>query len=99
MIRAIFFDFNGVIIDDEKIQMKAFQEVLREHDVNITEEWYFDSLGMDDRTFVRSMFSRAGKPPLVTRASHIFRRRPGHEEIEPVMTGGMDNPVDVAFSL
>lgn len=62
MIKAIFFDFNGVIIDDEKIQMKAFQEVLRGHDVNITEEWYFDSLGMDDWTFVRSMFSRAGKP-------------------------------------
>ncbi|HEX5886265.1 MAG TPA: HAD family hydrolase, partial [Pyrinomonadaceae bacterium] len=61
MIKAIFFDFNGVIIDDETIQMKAFQEVLRPHDVNITEEWYFDSLGMDDRTFVRSMFSRAGK--------------------------------------
>jgi HAD superfamily hydrolase (TIGR01509 family) len=64
MIKAIFFDFNGVIIDDETIQMKAFQEVLRGHDINITEEWYFDSLGMDDRTFVRSMFSRAGKPPL-----------------------------------
>lgn len=62
MIKAIFFDFNGVIIDDETIQMKAFQEVLRGHDVNITEEWYFDSLGMDDRTFVRSMFSRAGQP-------------------------------------
>jgi phosphoglycolate phosphatase/beta-phosphoglucomutase len=62
MIKAIFFDFNGVIIDDETIQMKAFQEILRGHDVNITEEWYFDSLGMDDRTFVRSMFSRAGKP-------------------------------------
>ncbi len=62
MIKAIFFDFNGVIIDDEMIQMKAFQEVLRGHDVNITEAWYFDSLGMDDRTFVRSMFTRAGKP-------------------------------------
>lgn len=62
MIKAIFFDFNGVIIDDETIQMKAFQEVLRGHEVNITEDWYFDSLGMDDRTFVQSMFSRAGKP-------------------------------------
>jgi beta-phosphoglucomutase-like phosphatase (HAD superfamily) len=29
MIKAIFFDFNGVIIDDETIQMKAYQEVLR----------------------------------------------------------------------
>ena len=30
-----------------------------------------------------------------TRASHIFRARPDGTGIEPVMTGGMDNPVDV----
>jgi HAD superfamily hydrolase (TIGR01509 family) len=62
MIKAIFFDFNGVIIDDETIQMKAYQEVLRGHEINLTEEWYFGALGMDDRTFVRSMFAKAGKP-------------------------------------
>lgn len=62
MIKAIFFDFNGVIIDDEPIQMKAYQEVLRGHDVQLTEELYFGALGMDDRTFVRSMFEKAGKP-------------------------------------
>jgi phosphoglycolate phosphatase/beta-phosphoglucomutase len=62
MIKAIFFDFNGVIIDDETIQMKAYQEVLRGHDIQLTEEWYFDALGMDDRTFVRAMFDRAQKP-------------------------------------
>ena len=48
--------------------------------------------------FAEQTYERPGKPPLVTRASHIFRRRPGHPEIEPVMTGGMDNPVDVAFT-
>jgi beta-phosphoglucomutase len=62
MIKAIFFDFNGVIIDDETIQMKAYQEVLRGHDVELREDWYFDALGMDDRTFVRAMFNRAKKP-------------------------------------
>jgi len=62
MIKAIFFDFNGVIIDDETIQMKAYQQVLRGHDIELTEEWYFDALGMDDRTFVRAMFERAKKP-------------------------------------
>jgi HAD superfamily hydrolase (TIGR01509 family) len=62
MIKAIFFDFNGVIIDDETIQMKAYQEVLRGHDIDLKEEWYFDALGMDDRTFVRAMFERAKKP-------------------------------------
>jgi beta-phosphoglucomutase len=62
MIKAIFFDFNGVIIDDETIQMKAYQEVLRGHQIDLTEEWYMSALGMDDRTFVQAMFERAKKP-------------------------------------
>ena len=62
MIKCIFFDFNGVIIDDEIIQMKAYQEVLRGHEVDLTEEWYMSGLGMDDRTFVQAMFERAKKP-------------------------------------
>ena len=33
-----------------------------------------------------------------TKASHIFRCRPDGSGLEPVMTGGMDNPVDVVFN-
>jgi len=62
MIKAIFFDFNGVIIDDETIQMKAYQEVLRGHEIDLKEEWYMSALGMDDRSFVRSVFDRTKKP-------------------------------------
>jgi len=62
MIKAIFFDFNGVIIDDENIQMKAYQEILHGHQIDLTEEWYLSALGMDDKTFVQAMFERAKKP-------------------------------------
>ena len=34
---------------------------------------------------------------LVTRAAHVFRRRPEGGPIEAVLTGGMNNPVEVAF--
>lgn len=61
MIQAIFFDFNGVIIDDELLQMKAYEEVLREHGITLTEELYFSALGMDDKTFVQTMFERGNK--------------------------------------
>src|SRR3954452_13729653 len=36
--------------------------------------------------------------PFVTRAAHIFRARPDGSRIEPVMTGGMDNPIHVVFT-
>jgi len=48
--------------------------------------------------FAEQTYERPGKPPLVTRAAHIFRRRPGETTVEAVITGGMDNPVDVAFT-
>ena len=35
---------------------------------------------------------------LTTRAAHIFRAKPNGSGIEPVMTGGMDNPVDLVFT-
>ena len=49
--------------------------------------------------FAEQTYEQPGKPPLMTKASHIFRRRAdGTGPIENVMTGGMDNPVDVAFT-
>jgi putative membrane-bound dehydrogenase-like protein len=48
--------------------------------------------------FASQSYERPGKAPLETRAAHIFRRRPGSLLVEPVMTGGMDNPVEVAFT-
>jgi putative membrane-bound dehydrogenase-like protein len=48
--------------------------------------------------FAEQTYERPGKSPFVTRASHIFRCRPDGSGLEPVMTGGMDNPVDVVFT-
>ena len=48
--------------------------------------------------FAEQTYERPDGPPLITRAAHVFRRRPGDPWIEPVLTGGMDNPVDVVFT-
>lgn len=59
MIHAIFFDFNGVIIDDERLQLQVYQELLREQGIELTEADYMNSLGMDDETFVRVAYQRS----------------------------------------
>jgi putative membrane-bound dehydrogenase-like protein len=41
---------------------------------------------------------RPGQAPFSTSANHVFRRRPDGTGFEPVMIGGMDNPVEVAFT-
>jgi putative membrane-bound dehydrogenase-like protein len=48
--------------------------------------------------FAEQTYERTGQSPLVTKAAHVFRRPPGDAQVEAVLTGGMDNPVDVAFS-
>ena len=58
MIHAIFFDFNGVLINDEPLQLKAYQDALADQGIKLTEKQYYGALGTDDRAFVRLAFQR-----------------------------------------
>jgi beta-phosphoglucomutase len=50
MLRAVIFDFNGIIVDDEPIHFQLFQRVLGEEGITLTEEAYYARyLGFDDR--------------------------------------------------
>jgi beta-phosphoglucomutase len=75
MIKAILFDFNGVIIDDEALQLKAYQEVLRQEGIELTKEDYYSSLGMDDVRFLRAAFARAGLPLPDTVLEGVIERK------------------------
>jgi putative membrane-bound dehydrogenase-like protein len=48
--------------------------------------------------FAKQTYTLPSGRTFETRASHIFRARPDATGIEPVMTGGMDNPVDTVFT-
>ncbi len=61
MIKAILFDFNGVIINDEPLQMKAYQEIFKQEGIELTKEQYLSCMGMDDKTFIKHNFERAEK--------------------------------------
>ena len=50
MLRAVIFDFNGIIVDDEPIHFRLFQRVLGEEGIALTEQDYYARyLGFDDR--------------------------------------------------
>jgi beta-phosphoglucomutase len=50
MLKAVIFDFNGIIVDDEPIHFKLFQQVLGEEGIVLTEKAYYERyLGFDDR--------------------------------------------------
>ena len=49
-LRAIIFDFDGVIADTEPLHFAALRQVLADIDIVVTEpEYYADYLGFDDR--------------------------------------------------
>lgn len=58
MIRAIIFDFNGVIADDETPHLHCFQQALAEHGLSLTKEEYYGTyLGMDERTCATALLA------------------------------------------
>jgi putative membrane-bound dehydrogenase-like protein len=48
--------------------------------------------------FAEQNHPRPGKSPIHDRAAHILRAKPDGSDLEIVMTGGMDNPVEIAFT-
>lgn len=71
MLRAILFDFNGVLVDDEPVHLELFQKVLAEEGIELTaEDYYADYLGFDDRGCFRAALTAAGheaSPDLLSR--------------------------------
>jgi HAD superfamily hydrolase (TIGR01509 family) len=62
MLRAIIFDFNGVLVNDEPLHFKLFQRVLAEHGIVLDEaDYYRRYLGMDDRGCFQSAFADRGR--------------------------------------
>jgi HAD superfamily hydrolase (TIGR01509 family) len=63
MLRAVIFDFNGIIVDDEPIHFKLFQRVLGEEGIALTEEDYYARyLGFDDRGAFMAGFRENSRP-------------------------------------
>jgi HAD superfamily hydrolase (TIGR01509 family) len=59
VIRAIIFDFNGVIVDDETPHVFCFQQALAEAGLTLTKEDYYGAyLGMDERTCTRLLLQQ-----------------------------------------
>jgi beta-phosphoglucomutase len=50
MLRAVIFDFNGIIVDDEPIHFELFQKVFAEEGITLSKDAYYERyLGFDDR--------------------------------------------------
>jgi HAD superfamily hydrolase (TIGR01509 family) len=76
VLRAILFDFNGVLVDDEPIHLEMFQRVLGEEGVSLTAgDYYARYLGLDDRSCFAAVLTAAGEQPSVPRLMRLIARK------------------------
>jgi beta-phosphoglucomutase len=62
VLRAVIFDFNGILIDDEPIHLELFRKVLQEEGISFSDEDYYARyLGLDDRGAFKAIFRDNGR--------------------------------------
>lgn len=76
MLRAVIFDFNGIIVDDEPIHFELFKKVLGEEGVVLTEEAYYARyLGFDDRGAFGFGFHEHSRPLSQEKLAALIERK------------------------
>jgi len=76
MVRAIIFDFNGILVDDEAVHYALFREVLADEGVALDEATYHDRyLGYDDRGCFEAALVDAGRPAPRDRVDALIARK------------------------
>src|SRR5689334_7529847 len=88
---AIFFDFDGVLLDTEPVHCACWAEVLRTKGIDLTWEYYHQCcVGIDDRDMLR-ILGRNARPPrdfdelwtLYPEKRRLFQARMTRPEFEP----------------
>lgn len=75
-MRAILFDFNGVLVDDEPIHLELMRKTLAEEGLELGEEEYYARyLGLDDRTCLQRFLEDAGEAATEDRVSRLVTRK------------------------
>lgn len=76
MSRAILFDFNGVIVNDEPQHCEALIATLAGYGYPLDREGYYrDYLGFDDRECFRFTFERMGRPADAAQLHEAIERK------------------------
>ncbi len=76
MIRAVIFDFNGVLVNDEMVHFALFRDVLAEEGVILDLRRYHDDyLGYDDRGCFERALLDAGQDAPSTRVDELVARK------------------------
>ena len=76
MLRAVLFDFNGVLVDDEPVHLALFQQIFRQEGIELSPaDYYARLIGFDDRGCFRAVLAEAGQEAGPERLSRLIERK------------------------
>jgi HAD superfamily hydrolase (TIGR01509 family) len=79
MLKAVIFDFDGVIADTEPVHLGAFQLTLEGIGIELTEEdYYANYLAYDDNTFFRRLLDDRDYKHEEALIAELMERKSGH---------------------
>ena len=81
MLRAILFDFNGVLVDDEPLHRELIQRVLGEEDIPFVEEEYHRYLGLTDRACFTAILEAAGQEAGLGTVMRLITRKASYYQV------------------
>jgi len=84
VLRAIVFDFDGVLANSEPLHLRAYRDVLADHSVTLTEaDYYARYLGYDDQGAFRAIAAQHGFSWTPAQIAELIRRKAERlEELE-----------------
>lgn len=86
--RALLFDFNGVLVDDEEQHFQALRDILHDCGVALSREAYWaDFLGFDDRMCFQEALRRSGRTPSDAELAELIEAK--SRTYERLMTTGL----------
>jgi beta-phosphoglucomutase len=97
VLRALLFDFNGILVNDEPLHFALFRRVLGEEGIELSEADYFGRyLGLNDRSCFAAALAAAGASAASDRVARLVARKASYyrEEIRrdgyPIFAGAAE---------
>ena len=76
MIRAVIFDFNGILADDDPIHMQVLHKVAVEEGITFTEDEYMETyLPLNDRDCFQELWRKNGRALKPGELDELIRRK------------------------
>lgn len=85
MLKAVIFDFDGVITDSEVVHMRTFNRLLAQFDFRIEpEDYYGNYLGLSDQDLLKTLIEQKKIPTSVDDIPELIRQK--NEMFEQIMS-------------